>query len=259
MYESIAVTRQDHVGIITLDAPKKRNPLSPELTREYAQALRELHEDDEVRVVILTSSGPAFSAGGDLAGLQAKISWTPHQNRRYLASFYRSYMGALQLDVPTIAAINGDAVGAGLSITLTYDIRIASATARLGATFLNLGLHPGMATTHLLPIVVGEAKAAELIFTGKLIDGIEAARIGLVNEAVADNVLDTALAMANEIARKPPGSMRMAKRALVRRKLAGLEAALDYETSAQMSSYASEEMRGLVETMIAKTHRKPTA
>ena len=115
MYEAITVTREDHVGIITLDVPKRRNPLSPEFMRDYGEALRELREDDAVRVVVLTSSGPAFSAGGDLAGMQRKITWAPETNRRFLSLFYRVFMGALNLDVPTIAAINGDAVGAGLS------------------------------------------------------------------------------------------------------------------------------------------------
>ncbi|MGH7715328.1 MAG: enoyl-CoA hydratase/isomerase family protein, partial [Vulcanimicrobiaceae bacterium] len=120
---------------------------------------------------------------------------------------------------------------------------------RLGFTFLNLGLHPGMGTTHFLPLLLGDARAAELIFTGKLISGRESVDIGLCNSAVpAERVRETAMTMAHEIAAKPAQAMRLAKRALVQRKLQGLEEALDYEAVAQMNGFASSEMRDIVES-----------
>lgn len=215
---------------------------------DYATAIAELQNDASVRAVVLTGNGPAFSAGGDLDMLERQLSWSAEENRRHMARFYRAYLSALHLDVPTICAIQGDAIGAGLSFTLSYDIRIAAESARLGVTYLNLGLHPGMGTMHLLPCVVGDGLAAELILTGALISGTEAARIGLVNRVVpADRVRETAMDQARAIASKPASPMRMAKRALAQRKLNGLEAALDYEAAAQMSSFASAEMRAIVE------------
>lgn len=247
---------EDGVGWIVLDAPSKRNAMSEALMAEYVAAIRRMKEDDAIRVVVLTSTGPAFCAGGDLNMLTAQLDWSGEQNRRHMARYYREYLSAIHLDVPTIAAINGDAIGAGLSFTLAYDIRIAAESARLGVTYLNLGLHPGMGTMHLLPVIVGEAYAAELIFTGKLISGTEAARVGLVNRAVeVDQVRNVALEMAREIAAKPTSAMRIAKRALVKRKLNGLEESLDYEATAQMGSFASSEMRTSLEKISTRASR----
>ncbi len=215
---------------------------------EYADAIAAIRSDERVRAVVLGSNGSSFSAGGDIGMLEEQLGWEPEKNRRQMGRFYRAYLTGLALDVPAIAAIEGDAIGAGLTLTLSYDIRIASESARLGFTFLNLGLHPGMGTTHLLPLLVGEARAAELIFTGKLISGTDAAAIGLVNSAVPQkSVRETALTMAREIAAKPAQAMRLAKRALARRKFDGLESALDYEAMAQASGFASDEMRATIE------------
>lgn len=245
---SLKLSREGDVAVLTLDAPAKRNAMSERLMHEYAAAIAELQGDAAVRAVVLTANGPAFCAGGDLGMLETQLLWSPEENRRHMARFYRSFLCAIHLDVPTICAIQGDAIGAGLSFTLSYDIRIAAESARLGVTYLNLGLHPGMGTMHLLPLIVGDGLAAELILTGQLISGTEAARIGLVNHAVrADHARDVAMEMARGIAAKPTSAMRMAKRALAQRKLNGLEAALDYEATAQMSSFASSEMRALLE------------
>jgi enoyl-CoA hydratase/carnithine racemase len=246
---ALRVTREERVALLVFDAPEKRNALTEPLMHEYAAAIEELRGDGDVRAVVLGSNGPAFSAGGDMALLEEQLSLAPEENRRRMGRFYRRYLTALSLDVPTIAAIGGDAIGAGLTIALSYDIRIVAEQARLGFTFLNLGLHPGMGTTHLLPLLVGDARAAELIFTGKLISGRESVDIGLSNRAVsAERVLETAMTMAHEIAAKPAQAMRLAKRALVQRKLQGLEEALDYEAMAQMNGFASDEMRAIIES-----------
>ena len=145
---------------------------------------------------------------------------------------------------PTVAVVNGHAIGAGLSFALGCDLRFAAETARLGTTYLNIGLHPGMGTTHLLPQAVGYAHAADLMFTCRLVSGAEAVHIGLVSRVLpADQLMAQTMAVAREIAAKSASGLRMAKRAIVQQKLAGLEAALDYEATAQMSSFASAEMR----------------
>jgi enoyl-CoA hydratase/carnithine racemase len=257
MYEALKVSREGDVGVIRLSVPAKRNAMTPVLTREYPAAVRELRDDPSIRAVVLAADGPVFCAGGDLATLLEQLTWNAEVNRRYMAQFYRAYLSAIEFDVPTVVAIGGDAIGAGLAFTLVYDIRIAADSARLGVTFLNLGLHPGMGTTHLVPLAVGDGKAAELVLTGQLINGVEAARIGLVNEAVpAADVFARAMEIAGDLARKPTSAMRMAKRALVKRKIEGLEAALDYEATAQMSSFASEEMRAALDSMLSKSKSK---
>jgi enoyl-CoA hydratase len=243
-FNSLQLRQQDGVAMLTLSAPQKRNAMTPELTREFPQAIDQVRQDACARVLVLTGSGPAFSAGGDLAGLEAQLDWTPEANRRYMGEFYRAYLSVLHVDVPTIAVLNGHAIGAGLSLALGCDMRFAAEGARFGVTFLNLGLHPGMGTTYLLPQTIGYAHAADLIFTGRVVSAREALEMGLVSRVFpSDELLEASLAVAREIAGKPASAMRLAKRALVRHKLAGLEAALDYEAAAQMSSFASGEMR----------------
>lgn len=245
--ETVRFEVRGRVGVLTLDQAEKRNPLTDRLAREFEEAIRKVHLDDGIRVLVLTGAGSAFSAGGDLDLVDEHMRWRVDDNRRYLREFYRSYLGLLTLDVPVIAAVNGHAVAAGLALALACDIRFVARGARLGITFLSLGLHPGMGTTHLLPSVVGDANAAEMLFTGRLIDVDEALRIGLVNRVVPpESLMDTTLSVAEEIASKPTGTMRMVKRALARRKLLGLESVLDYEATAMASSYATPELREAV-------------
>jgi len=244
MFSTLKLEQSDGVAVLTLDNPEKRNAMTPELTEEFPRAVDEIRKDSGVRALVLTNTGTTFCAGGDLRTLEAQLDWTPEENRRFMGDFYRAYLSILRVDVPTIAALNGHAIGAGLAMALGCDLRFASEQAKLGVTFLNLGLHPGMGTTHLLPRAVGYANAADLIFTCRMVDADEALRMGLVSRVLpADGLLEAALATAREIAAKPASGMRMAKRALVQQKLAGLEAALDHEATAQMSSFNSDEMR----------------
>jgi len=244
MFTSLRLTVEDGVALVTLDNPDKRNAMTPELTREFPEAIAQVRHNPAARVLVLTNTGSVFCAGGDLRTLQEQLDWPPEENRRFMADFYRTYLSVLQVDAPTIAAINGHAIGAGLSFALGCDLRFASETAKLGTTYLNLGLHPGMGTTHLLPQAVGYAHAADLMFTGRLVSGAEAVQMGLVSRVLPDSeLLPHALAVAKGIAAKPASGVRMAKRWIVQQKLQGLEAALDYEATAQMSSFASAEMR----------------
>ncbi len=243
-YQALRLERREGVALLTLNRPERRNAVTPELTQELPRALDEIRRDGEARALVITGTGSVFCAGGDLAMLGRMLEQPPEQNRREMGAFYRTYLDVLNLDVPAIAALNGHAVGAGAAFTLGCDIRLIAAGATIGFTFLNLGLHPGMGTTHLLPQVVGSAHAAELIFTGRMVGAEEALAMGLVSRIVPpDRLLDEALALAAEMAAKPPSGVRMAKRALARPKIEGLEAALDYEAAAQMTSYASPEMR----------------
>lgn len=243
-YETIRLDEHDGVAVLTLNQPEKRNAMTPDLTREYAAALEEVARRPEWRALVITGAGSAFCAGGDLAMLKRMLGQAADENRREMGAFYRTWLSPLRLDVPVIAAINGHAVGAGAAFTLGCDLRLLTEGARIGFNFLNLGLHPGMGVTHLLPQTVGAAAAADLLLTGRLAGADEALALGLVNEVLSREVLlDRALAIAGEIAAKPPGALRMTRRALVRAKLEGLEAALDYEATAQAHSYGSAEMR----------------
>ena len=247
MFSSLQLTQSDGVAVLTLDNPDKRNAMTPELTEEFPRVIESVRTDPDVRVMVLTNTGGVFCAGGDLRTLETQLDWTPEENRRFMGDFYRAYLSVLKVDVPTIAALAGHAIGAGLAMALGCDLRFAADRARFGVTFLNLGLHPGMGTTFLLPRAIGYANAADLMFTGRMVDADEALRMGLVSRVLpADELLDEALVTAREIATRPTSGMRMAKRTIVQEKLAGLEAALDHEATAQMSSFASPEMRAAI-------------
>jgi enoyl-CoA hydratase len=160
-----------------------------------------------------------------------------------MGRFYRMYLSVRDLAVPTIAALNGPAIGAGLCVALACDLRIAAREAKLGLNFTKLGIHPGMAATWTLPRIIGSAHAAELIYTGRVIDGEEAARIGLANRAVArEETVPAALALAEEIASAAPVAVRGAKRSLAKSAGADLGTQLDQEAGEQAICYESADL-----------------
>lgn len=249
--EAVPLTRRPGVATMTLNIPEKRNAMVPALTAGFGARLAEVRQDPDLKVLILTGAGDAFCAGGDLAMLSRMAGSDPESNRREMGAFYRNYLALLDLDMPVIAAVNGSAIGAGLSLAMACDIRLCAAGAKLSAGFLNLGLHPGMGTTHLLPALIGYPRAAELVFTGRAVAAEEAAAMGLVNRVVeAEQLLAEANAMADAIAAKSAAGLRMAKRAMMRGLLHGLEAALDYEATAQGHSYASAELQQALDRLI---------
>ena len=223
IYQAVQLDIDEGVAVLTLNLPAKRNAMTPELTRDFRDAVEEVRGRQDVRVLVLTGAGSAFCAGGDLAMLERMMGQAPEQNRREMGEFYRSYLSLLHIEAPVIAALNGTAIGAGACLALACDLRIAAESARLGFTFLNLGLHPGMGATHLLPQIVGPAHAADLIFTGRIVSAAEALTMGLVNKVVPpDKLMTETRSVAREIAGKSPNSVRAAKRALARPKIEGL-------------------------------------
>jgi enoyl-CoA hydratase len=160
-----------------------------------------------------------------------------------MRSFYKLFLSVRDLPVPTIAAINGAAVGAGFCVALGCDMRIISNRAKVGLNFTKLGLHPGMAATWTLPRLVGPGLAAELLFSSRVVDGEEAARIGLVNRALpAEEVLPAARALAEDIALCAPLANRAVKRALERSLGASLEDQLSFEASEQAINFEGEDV-----------------
>ena len=217
-YSNILLEESDGIATITLDRPEKLNAYTTEMGEEVTHAFRSLRRDESVRVVILTGAGRAFCAGVDLEHLKA------HDEDRNVSAGPRlgeeDFLRKLPLEMrdypkPIIAAINGHAVGVGLTMVMPCDIRIAAEDARLGFVFARLGILPGLGSTHLLPHLVGMARAQELVLTAKKIPGSEAAAIGLVNRAVPSaDVLPEARAMAREMAGIDPVVLAHAKRAL---------------------------------------------
>src|SRR6476469_7297753 len=180
----------DGVVLLTLDNPDMRNAMSDEMTASWGAAMAELAADRSVRAVVVTGAGSAFCSGGNTSWIAGEPDATVDDLRERMLPFYRAWLSIRELEVPTIAAVNGPAIGAGLCLALACDLRYAASGARLGAPFVRLGMHAGMAGTWLLPQVVGLAHARDLLLTGRTVDAEEALGLGLVSRVFAPDELE---------------------------------------------------------------------
>jgi enoyl-CoA hydratase len=244
MSQQLRLDRRDGgVVLLTLDDPARRNAMSDAMTSAWREAIAGLREDSAVRCVVVTGAGSAFSSGGDLSWIAERGTADVAPLRDHMLGFYRTWLSIRDLEVPTIAAVNGAAVGAGLCLALACDLRYAAADAQLVAPFTRLGLHPGMAATYLLPEVAGLPLAREMLLTGRAVAGTEAQSCGLVNRSVPrEDVLEVALGIAGEIAERAPVATRLTKAALAGGGPPSLEAALRWESLAQPVTMASEDL-----------------
>ncbi len=205
---------------LTINRPESRNPLGEDGDGElYAAAAARVNEDREVRCVILTGAGKAFSAGGNVKAMRERAGAFAGPGvavrERYRNGIHRLVRSLWGIEVPMIAAVNGPAIGLGNDVACLADTRIAADTAIFGATFLKIGLIPGDGGAWLLPKVIGMARASELLFTGDTIDAATAQSWGLVSRVVpAAALMDEARALAAKIAQQPPDVLRMTKRLL---------------------------------------------
>ena len=255
MSDAVRYEARDQIGLITLDRPDNRNSMTPEMLDAFARASAAARADASIRVLIVTGTGNCFSAGADFkAGLQrGGDELAPHE-RSY--AMYEPFLSLLDIEVPVIGALNGHAVGGGFGLALVCDLRIAALEGKYGANFVAVGLAPGMAITHLLPGLVGVARASELLFTGRLVDGAEAERLGIVNRAVpAAQVMNEAMTVARTIAANAPFAVRATKAAIRRGVAMDARAAARAEAHDQAASLAMDDAREGMSALLAK--RKP--
>ncbi len=256
-YEHILLTRQEGIVRLTFNRPDSRNAMSPAMGEEVVRAVEEVRADADARVMILTGSGKSFSSGGDLGMLArdtgARVSEEAPSMAGSPRDFYARYLSIRSLPIPTIAAINGHAIGAGLCIALACDMRIAVTGAKMGMTFTRLAIHPGMGGTYFLPRLVGTARACELFFTGRVFDADEAERLGVVNRTVPQESFAPAVdQLASEIAASGPIAVRMTKRAIYRGVEHSLEDMLEYEGLNQGMTFRTEDAREGVTAIMEK-------
>jgi enoyl-CoA hydratase/carnithine racemase len=242
----------DRIGLITLNRPDHRNAMTPELLDAFSAAIDEARADDEIRSLVITGKGKCFSAGADLrSSMQRTDLGKPSREASF--AMYEPFLKVLDVEVPVIAAMNGHTVGGGFGLALLADIRVANLDAKYGANFARLGIHSGLGISYVLPRLVGAAYASELLFTGRLIRGSEALRIGLVTHAEnADEVLPTAMQLARAIAGSAPLAVQQMK-ASIRRGLGWeiREAALE-EAALQAASLETEDANEGVAAMLEK-------
>src|SRR3954453_15540153 len=232
------------VALLTLDNPEMRNAMSDEMTAAWVAAIAELASDRSLRAVVVTGGGSAFCSGGNTSWIASEPDATVDQLRSRMLPFYRAWLSIRTLEVPTIAAVNGPAIGAGLCLALACDLRYAAAGSKLGVPFVRLGMHAGMGGTHLLPEVVGEAHARDLLLTGRVVDADEDLRLGLVSRGVETGSFpDEVLAIAAGIAATAPIASRLTKLALLDGGHADLETALQWEAMPQPITLATEDLQ----------------
>ncbi|MDR3512995.1 MAG: enoyl-CoA hydratase-related protein [Caulobacteraceae bacterium] len=206
---------REHVATITLNRPERRNALNPRAYAEIEAAFRAAAEDGEARCVVVTGADPAFCSGEDVKEMMTGEAGPRPVRVRYEPT--PAAMAAIECDKPVIAAVNGSAVGWGMELALYADIRIASENARFAELFVKRGLVCDVGGFWRLPALVGPAKAAELLFTGDVIDAREAERIGLVSETIPHaELMPRAMALAGRIAANPPLALRYLKEGLNR-------------------------------------------
>jgi enoyl-CoA hydratase len=246
--------REDGVVVLTLALPDRRNAMTGELTAAWGKAIAGMRGDRSVRCVVVTGEGSAFCAGGDLGWIAESPDMSVDAIRDRMLPFYRTWLSIRELEVPSIAAVNGHAVGAGLCLALACDIRYAARVAKLSAPFTQLGMHAGMAATYLLPEVVGVAAARDLLLTGRAVEADDALRLGLVSAVWdKDTLLDEALGAASRVAGAGPIATRLTKAGL-RAGHGSLEEALQYESLAQPITFATDDLReGLAATRERRT------
>lgn len=238
---------------LVLDNPEQRNAMSEEMTASWVRAIESLRTEPDLRVVLVTGEGSAFCSGGNTAWIAGDPDFSVDQLRDRMLPFYRAWLSVRQLEVPTIAAINGAAIGAGLCMALACDLRFTTPTAKLGVPFVTLGMHPGMAGTYLLPEVVGPAVARDLLLTGRIVAGEEALRLGLVSRVIpAESFAAEALAAAEAIAATAPIPSKLTKLALRDGGHADFEAALQWEALAQPITMATEDLQEGIAAVQAK-------
>ena len=243
-YEALLYETRGPVAIITLNKPDRLNAIGQAIREEVHAAVQAAHDDDAVRAAIITGAGRGFCSGADLSGAATRMAaggppgaaappatgamadkldemgWVGRWAKRFA-----------HFDKPLIAAVNGVAAGAGMSMALACDVRVGSTNARFKTVFVERNLSPDSGMSYFLPRIVGYSRAADLVFSSRAVNAEEAYRIGLLDRLVApEHLLDESIALAQEMAQWPPLAIRMAKRVLQHNQDAELDDALRYES-----------------------------
>jgi 2-(1,2-epoxy-1,2-dihydrophenyl)acetyl-CoA isomerase len=236
-------TKHEGIATLVLNRPERLNALNNELATALNDALGRIAEDDRVHVVVITGAGRAFCAGGDLAAIgKGRRGRDTQELEPLLRSGMQAVLRMRTIPQPVVAAVNGPAAGAGMNIALAADIRIAAEEATFGQNFAKVGLFPDYGGTYFLPQLAGPAKAAELFYTGDMIDAKTALSLGIVNHVVPGAQLEAEVkSLAQKIALGPPLAIRAVKRTLFASEQKELSRALEHEVQEQVRCYLSED------------------
>jgi 2-(1,2-epoxy-1,2-dihydrophenyl)acetyl-CoA isomerase len=250
----IVTDRDSNIGWIRINRPDRLNSFSGTMRDELAAALTDLDHDEDIRCVIITGVGRAFSTGGDVSFMKELID---RKDSTTFESLVRAGATVVQriadMTKPVIAAVNGPAAGAGACLALACDLRVASETASIGFGFLRVGLHPDWGGSYFLPRLVGAARAAEFVLTGEMINAERGERLGIFNRIVPAAELEANVrVLAGQIAAAPQQIVRDWKRTLRDYPHADLPAVLETETTAQLRAFQSPDFREGIESFLEK-------
>jgi len=257
-YECIRVENADKLATVTLNRPDSLNAVNPQLHHELERIWVDLSEDSDVNAILLTGAGKAFCAGGDVKGMAARSGGEEKQRRFNLspAGGRRLIQNLLEVEQPIIGAINGDAVGLGATIALFCDVIVASEKARFGDPHVRVGIVAGDGGAVIWPLLIGPARAKEFLMRGHLVNGAEAAKMGLVNYAVPpEEVLPKARALAQELADGPTWAIRWSKLSVNKWLKDQVNLILDASLAYEMLTFTTEDHKEAARAFVEK--RKP--
>ncbi len=255
--DGVLVSDDGGVRQITLNRPDVLNAFNDAMLKSLSKAVRGAERDKAVRCLVISGAGRAFSSGQDLADVRDRYkSDEPIELGSHLRDYYNPLIRRIRtMEKPVIASVNGVAAGAGCSLALACDLRVAAASASFIEAFINVGLVPDSGSTFMLPRLIGVARAMEIVFTGRRVKSDEALRIGLVNEVVADEELaPTTAKLARKLAALPTRAIGLTKRAINAAWNADLETQLDYEAMLQTTAGQTKDHR---EGVVAFLEKRP--
>jgi enoyl-CoA hydratase/carnithine racemase len=258
MNEWLKFEKEGHIVTLTMNRPEIRNPLGEsDDVKNFEEASSLINNDRDVRCVILTGEGAAFSAGGNVKNMKEKkgnfSGSSVALRERYRYGIHRIVRSVWNIEVPVIAAVNGAAVGLGNDVACLADIRIASKNARFGVTFLKIGLIPGDGGAWLLPKIIGLSMASELLFTGKLINADQAKECGLISEVFEESeLMIEANNLANSIVKQPPDALRMSKKLLREGMVSNFETMLEMSANMQALMHLTEDHQEAITAFFEK-------
>ena len=258
MTEPLIYKQNEGIVTLTINRPEERNALSDDLIfNAFINAANKINSDNSVRCVILTGKGKAFSAGGNVKHMRDReglFAGSPTELRQgYRHGIQKIPLAFYNLEVPTIAAVNGPAVGAGCDLACMCDIRIAGTSAKFAESFVKLGIIPGDGGAWFLPRTIGRSRAAELTFTGEMIDAQTALDWGMVSKVVEDDMLmDAANDLAGRIAKNPPHALRLAKKLMREGEHTRLDSLLELSASFQALSHHTEDHMEAIDAFFEK-------
>lgn len=258
MNEWLKFEKEGHIVTLTMNRPEIRNPLGEsDDVKNFEEASSLINNDRDVRCVILTGEGAAFSAGGNVKNMKEKkgnfSGSSVALRERYRYGIHRIVRAVWNIEVPVIAAVNGAAVGLGNDVACLADIRIASKNARFGVTFLKIGLIPGDGGAWLLPKIIGLSMASELLFTGKLINSDQAKECGLISEVFEESkLMIEANNLAQSIVKQPPDALRMTKKLLREGMISNFETMLEMSANMQALMHLTEDHQEAITAFFEK-------